>query len=37
MIDEKRSQMDKIEEKIARMLMEHSLELEIRNAEFSGI
>ena len=32
MIDEKRSQMDKIEEKIARMLMEHSLELEIRNA-----
>lgn len=32
MIDEKRSQMDKIEEKIARMLMEHSLEQEIRNA-----
>ena len=31
-IDEKSSQMDKIEEKIAQMLMEHSLELEIRNA-----
>ena len=32
MIDEKRSQMDKIEEKIARRVMEHSLEREIRDA-----
>lgn len=31
-IDEERLQMDRVEEKIAQMLMEHSMELEIRNA-----